>query len=233
LDFLRDASDRFEKLRRDGDPIPPELDLEGKAVEIGGNNWSDRLGPIFIRHMDEQRKYKYKTHLVQDLLRLVRNHVRVQPQFMTQTLLFFSLSFESPRSDRAHSIATTRTYPMISSILSATYQRDTSSILQTSTLGCSSTCTLSSPTQLSTKSPCFARTLIVLIDSDRYLFATVLHPLCLACIHVHLSSSFNHSPSQLTLFFMYCIMATIVQDLRGRTSTFRATVGGHSLRLQQ
>ncbi|KIY67044.1 hypothetical protein CYLTODRAFT_490952 [Cylindrobasidium torrendii FP15055 ss-10] len=70
LNFLQDASDRFEVMCRD----PKDanlLSLEKGAQKIVGNDWHSRLDKIFIENLGKFRKYDGKS--VQDLLRALRN----------------------------------------------------------------------------------------------------------------------------------------------------------------
>ncbi|KAK2460776.1 hypothetical protein APHAL10511_007246 [Amanita phalloides] len=70
LNFLQDASDRFEIMCRD--PKDPYLiELENDAITIVGNDWHTRLDKIFIENLGKFRKYDGKS--VQDLLRALRN----------------------------------------------------------------------------------------------------------------------------------------------------------------
>jgi serine/threonine-protein kinase/endoribonuclease IRE1 len=72
LNFLQDASDRFEIMSRD--PKDPYLlILEKGAQEIVGNDWHSRLDKIFIDNLGKFRKYDGRS--VQDLLRALRNKV--------------------------------------------------------------------------------------------------------------------------------------------------------------
>jgi len=72
LNFLQDASDRFEIMCRD--PKDPNLlVLEEGAVSIVGNNWHSRLDKVFIDNLGKFRKYDRGS--VQDLLRALRNKV--------------------------------------------------------------------------------------------------------------------------------------------------------------
>ena len=73
MNFLQDASDRFEIMCRD--PKDPYLtELEKDAISIVGNDWHTRLDKIFIENLGKFRKYDGKS--VQDLLRALRNKVR-------------------------------------------------------------------------------------------------------------------------------------------------------------
>ncbi|KAG5644674.1 hypothetical protein DXG03_007973 [Asterophora parasitica] len=70
LNFLQDASDRFEIMCRD--PRDPYLlVLEKEASGIVGNDWHSRLDKIFIENLGKFRKYDGRS--VQDLLRALRN----------------------------------------------------------------------------------------------------------------------------------------------------------------
>lgn len=72
LNFLQDASDRFEIMSRD--PRDPYLlILEKGAQGIVGNDWHLRLDKIFIENLGKFRKYDGRS--VQDLLRALRNKV--------------------------------------------------------------------------------------------------------------------------------------------------------------
>ncbi|KAF9559781.1 hypothetical protein CPC08DRAFT_637341 [Agrocybe pediades] len=70
LNFLQDASDRFEIMCRD--PRDAHLiRLERGALAVVGNDWHSRLDKIFIENLGKYRKYDGKS--VQDLLRALRN----------------------------------------------------------------------------------------------------------------------------------------------------------------
>ncbi|KAI0922527.1 hypothetical protein AcV5_009475 [Taiwanofungus camphoratus] len=70
LNFLQDASDRFEIMCRD--PRDPNLILlETGAFNVVGNDWHFRLDKLFIENLGKFRKYDGKS--VQDLLRALRN----------------------------------------------------------------------------------------------------------------------------------------------------------------
>ncbi|KAL1721557.1 hypothetical protein EV715DRAFT_249010 [Schizophyllum commune] len=70
LNFLQDASDRFEIMCRD--PKDPNLiALETGALDVVGNDWHGRLDKVFIENLGKFRKYDGK--LIQDLLRALRN----------------------------------------------------------------------------------------------------------------------------------------------------------------
>lgn len=72
MNFLQDASDRFEIMCRD--PKDPDLlTLEKTAFDIVGNDWHSRLDRIFIENLGKFRKYDGRS--VQDLLRALRNKV--------------------------------------------------------------------------------------------------------------------------------------------------------------
>lgn len=72
LNFLQDASDRFEIMSRD--PRDPYLFiLEKGAQGIVGNDWHTRLDKILIDNLGKFRKYDGRS--VQDLLRALRNKV--------------------------------------------------------------------------------------------------------------------------------------------------------------
>lgn len=74
LGFLQDASDRFEVMCRD----PKDgvlIRLEKDAGSVVGNDWHQKLDRIFIENLGKYRKYDGKS--VQDLMRALRNKVRV------------------------------------------------------------------------------------------------------------------------------------------------------------
>ena len=74
LNFLQEASDRFEIMCRD--PRDPLLvELERGAAEVVGNDWNARLDKWFIENLGKYRKYDRKS--VQDLMRALRNKVGV------------------------------------------------------------------------------------------------------------------------------------------------------------
>ncbi|KAF9078582.1 hypothetical protein BDP27DRAFT_1378973 [Rhodocollybia butyracea] len=70
LNFLQDASDRFEIMCREPkDPLL--LQLERNASAIVGSDWHSRVDRVFIDNLGKFRKYDGKS--VQDLLRALRN----------------------------------------------------------------------------------------------------------------------------------------------------------------
>ncbi|KAK7053035.1 bifunctional endoribonuclease/protein kinase ire1 [Paramarasmius palmivorus] len=70
LNFLQDASDRFEIMCRD--PRDHHLiTLEDGAGNIVGNDWYARMDKVFIENLGKFRKYDGRS--VQDLLRALRN----------------------------------------------------------------------------------------------------------------------------------------------------------------
>ena len=72
LNFLQDASDRFEIMCRD--PRDPMLvELERNAFSVVGNDWNARLDKWFIENLGKYRKYDGKS--IQDLMRALRNKV--------------------------------------------------------------------------------------------------------------------------------------------------------------
>lgn len=92
MEFLQDASDYFEAFRRNQqDPILAEL--ESKAIDVVGRDWSQRLDKILFTHAEKRRKYKKES--VQDLLRVVRNQVRVRSQLMSPSPSLFLPLFDN------------------------------------------------------------------------------------------------------------------------------------------
>ena len=80
LEFLQEASDYFESLRRD-DSKPDSIltKLERDATDIlGGSDWSSKLDGNLLKS-PRNRRPAYDGTKLQDLLRLIRNKVRVQP----------------------------------------------------------------------------------------------------------------------------------------------------------
>lgn len=72
LNFLQEASDRFEIMCRD--PRDPLLvELEKGAMGVVGNDWNARLDKWFIENLGKYRKYDRRS--VQDLMRALRNKV--------------------------------------------------------------------------------------------------------------------------------------------------------------
>jgi serine/threonine-protein kinase/endoribonuclease IRE1 len=70
LNFLQEASDRFEIMCRE--PLDPSLALlETNASLIVGNDWYARLDKVFIENLGKFRKYDPRS--VRDLLRALRN----------------------------------------------------------------------------------------------------------------------------------------------------------------
>lgn len=89
LNFLQDASDRFEIMCRD--PKDPNLIiLEKGAVDIVGNDWHSRLDKVFIENLGKFRKYDGRS--VQDLMRALRNKVSV-PRVLLSHALFRNIFF--------------------------------------------------------------------------------------------------------------------------------------------
>jgi len=99
LNFLQDASDRFEIMCRD----PKDahlLALEKGAQGVVGNDWHMRLDKIFIENLGKYRKYDGKS--VQDLMRALRNKVGLPFSSFSRRYfyfcLFFSFLLETPLS---------------------------------------------------------------------------------------------------------------------------------------
>ena len=160
LGFLQDASDRFEIMCRD--PRDPHLImLENNAIDVVGPDWSARLDKVFVENLGKFRKYDGRS--VQDLLRALRNKVRMCGTVPRAHVVVILRVLDLTR--RLRNI-TTRTYLRMSGAMSAPCQKDTSCTLHAVTLACSSTCTLSSPTHLSAESPCSGRTLIFVIEPN-------------------------------------------------------------------
>lgn len=72
LNFLQDASDRFEIMCRDPRDYNLVL-LETNASNIVGLDWQARLDKTFLETLGKFRKYDGKS--VQDLMRALRNKV--------------------------------------------------------------------------------------------------------------------------------------------------------------
>ncbi|KAK0551392.1 bifunctional endoribonuclease/protein kinase ire1 [Tilletia horrida] len=70
LNFLQEASDRFEIMERDP-PAPPLVDLEAGASAVLGSGWYKKVDKAFLDDLGKFRKYDGKS--VQDLLRAMRN----------------------------------------------------------------------------------------------------------------------------------------------------------------
>ncbi len=84
LNFLQDASDRFEIMCRD--PKEPNLlSLEEGALLVVGNDWRARLDKIFIDNLGKYRKYDGAS--VQDLMRALRNKVCTLPSLRDSELI--------------------------------------------------------------------------------------------------------------------------------------------------
>ena len=165
LGFLQDASDRFEIMCRD--PRDPHLVmLENNAIDVVGPDWSARLDKIFVENLGKIRKYDGRS--VQDLLRALRNKVRMCGPVSRARALFVVVGRRVFDLTRRLRNTTTRTCLRMSGAMSAPCQKDTSCTLHAVTLACSSTCTLSSPTHLSAESPCSGRTLIFVIKPKSY-----------------------------------------------------------------
>lgn len=70
LNFLCEASDRFEIMERD----PPDailVELESSATNIVGDDWFKPLDPRLVENLGKYRKYTADS--VRDLLRVIRN----------------------------------------------------------------------------------------------------------------------------------------------------------------
>ena len=90
LGFLRDASDKFEVMCKD--PMDRVLiRLERDAINIVGTDWhqtlDQSLGQILIKNLRHSRKYDGTS--VRDLLRALRNKVRLFIQIFIYLLLNF------------------------------------------------------------------------------------------------------------------------------------------------
>ncbi|CBQ68454.1 related to IRE1-protein kinase [Sporisorium reilianum SRZ2] len=70
LNFLQDASDRFEIMDKDP-PTPALVLLESKARDVLGTDWHRRCDKMFLDNLGKFRKYDPAS--VQDLLRAMRN----------------------------------------------------------------------------------------------------------------------------------------------------------------
>ncbi|TKY89973.1 hypothetical protein EX895_001271 [Sporisorium graminicola] len=70
LNFLQDASDRFEIMDKDP-PTPALVLLESKARNVLGTDWHRRCDKMFLDNLGKFRKYDPSS--VQDLLRAMRN----------------------------------------------------------------------------------------------------------------------------------------------------------------
>jgi serine/threonine-protein kinase/endoribonuclease IRE1 len=80
LNFLQDASDRFEIMCRD--PRDAKLvELEKGSALVVGNDWYSRLDKVFIENLGKFRKYDGKS--VQDLMRALRNKVSFYSNFFS------------------------------------------------------------------------------------------------------------------------------------------------------
>lgn len=70
LNFICEASDRFEIMERD----PPDsvlVALESEVAAVLGNDWLKRLDPRLVENLGKYRKYDGAS--VRDLLRVIRN----------------------------------------------------------------------------------------------------------------------------------------------------------------
>ncbi|SNX85150.1 related to IRE1 - protein kinase [Melanopsichium pennsylvanicum] len=70
LNFLQDASDRFEIMDKDA-PTPALVLLESRAKNVLGSDWHRRCDRMFLENLGKFRKYDPGS--VQDLLRAMRN----------------------------------------------------------------------------------------------------------------------------------------------------------------
>ena len=85
LNFLVDVSDHFEWEPRD----PPSHDLqilEATGPEVLGTDFLRRLDKAFIDTLGKQRKYTGSKML--DLLRALRNKVRISTTYVSSFLLY-------------------------------------------------------------------------------------------------------------------------------------------------
>jgi hypothetical protein len=97
LNFLQDASDRFEIMCRD--PKDPNLlNLEQDAITIVGPDWHARLDRAFTENLGKFRKYDGKS--VQDLLRALRNKVSAHLSSEVNADLRVAAETSLPRSSR-------------------------------------------------------------------------------------------------------------------------------------
>ena len=162
LGFLQDASDRFEIMCRDPRDLHLGL-LENNAMDVVGPDWPARLDKIFVENLGKFRKYDGRS--VQDLLRALRNKVRTPPN-----------AFSFLRLTRSFRNTTTRTCLKTSDATSAPCLTDTYLTSHAVTLASSSTCMLSSPAPPYARSPCSARTLILLTDPITLaIYSSLLH----------------------------------------------------------
>ena len=77
LDFLQDASDRFEVMCRI--PKDPDLlELETNAFCVVGDDWRSRLDKIFPDTLSKFRECNGSS--IQDLMRTMRRKVRISSQ---------------------------------------------------------------------------------------------------------------------------------------------------------
>ncbi|CAD6900588.1 unnamed protein product [Tilletia controversa] len=70
LNFLQEASDRFEIMERDP-PAAPLVALEAQSVTVLGGEWYKKVDRAFVDDLGKFRKYDSRS--VQDLLRALRN----------------------------------------------------------------------------------------------------------------------------------------------------------------
>ncbi|SPO35666.1 related to IRE1 - protein kinase [Pseudozyma flocculosa] len=86
LNFLQDASDRFEIMEKDP-PAPALVMLEAKATKVVGHDWHRRCDKAFLENLGKFRKYDPTS--VQDLLRAMRNkkhHYQDMPPHLRRML---------------------------------------------------------------------------------------------------------------------------------------------------
>jgi serine/threonine-protein kinase/endoribonuclease IRE1 len=74
LRFVCDASDRFEVMERDP-PGPVLVDLEADAAAVVGADWQRAIDRTLLDNLGKYRRYDGGS--VRDLLRVLRNKVRV------------------------------------------------------------------------------------------------------------------------------------------------------------
>jgi hypothetical protein len=74
LAFLQDASDRFEIEERNP-PSPLLQELEANAPQVVGRDWHKRLDKVVVNDLGKFRKYDVGS--IRDLLRALRNKVRI------------------------------------------------------------------------------------------------------------------------------------------------------------
>ena len=109
------------------------LELETNAYRVVGNDWQSRLDKMLLDNLGKFRKYDGKS--VQDLMRALRNKVRISSQYPSHHLYLLN---------RLRRKTTTKIYLTMPNDISALYQTDSCNTSLVVFPVCSYTCTRSS-----------------------------------------------------------------------------------------